>query len=696
MIHLFVQGLVIGIVLLPSVLYGNSDSSLHPLLRLLDKEGVPVLVSKKPISTKRSCGSCHDYDVISDSLHVQQGRNEHPSQVKSQTQLPGTSWSPGMYGKYCSMPNRQVPPVDVASVDEFDLGAPEWVRACGSCHPGGGPAETDDLGRRMDTVDPATTQPLDIYYHYYDKIQGKLRTWDWRESGVAEVNCFMCHTPNYNEALRTEYIRDGYFGDAFSASLVDTGVVEEDEDSGELKYIPEAFDANGFVKKNLLALTKPGVQQCGQCHGFAAVGEQANQIRPFYEDGDIRRGTKKMGRIWSSGLIKDSDASIPGKEKLDFPWDAHAAKGLICVDCHFSRNNPAKMVRPLEKAHLRYSPKTTSWPDYLRHPDHSFAKGSTYPETVRSDLSFSMRTCTNCHDPMAGHHSWLPYAEHHFKRLSCETCHVPYKHYWAYKQLDISAQDRPAAKARGIIGSYKNPESKIVGFQPAYLPRIDRDGLRKIITVNPITSLLWIDAGRNNRPAFERELTRAFYVRDENFRLSYRPEMVEGFDKNGDGELQKEELRMDSPKKVRLATSFLREAGLKEPHLELEMISFGLNHNISKKTALRDCLECHRSNSRLFVDYEIFDYVPEKANVDCLVCGSYERAPVTNKDGKVFYRSADLLSDFYVIGASRSLWVELLGWLSIFGALFGTIGHGFLRWYMPRRKKQEEEEESDA
>lgn len=680
----------------PSLLWASSD--LHPPLLLKDKTGTPVAQSRKPISTRQSCGGCHNYDFITDSFHVQQGRRDFNRKAVLDVGLPSYASSPGMFGKYCSMPNRLLTSLDVTSVDDFDLGAPEWTRSCGSCHPGGGPSEIDHQGRRLDTVDPATTEPLDIYYHIYNKATDELEPWDWRKSGVVEMDCFMCHISKTNDVLRKDYIKEGYFDETINASLVGSGVVEEDEDTAELKYVEDIFDKNHLLKPGILKLQKPSVDNCALCHGFAKVGPDAGIIDPYLPGGDVKRGTKKMGRVWSSVLIKDSTGNIKNKDKFDYPWDVHAAKGLVCIDCHFSINNPSRMIRERKPKHLKYQPQALAYEEYLNKPSHDFAKGGTYPEMVRNDADFTMRGCPDCHDSAAGQHAWLPYSEHHFRKLGCETCHIPHKTFWAYKQVDIGMGPSAISKARGITkGDYKDREAEIFGFQPAYMPRKDREGVRKIMPVNPISALIWADFAKAERPAFTRQLNAAFYEKTGGFGHNLRADTLKMFDANHDGKLSLEERQMDSPEKLKFAQSRLKAIGLKDPKLVLEFMPFGLNHNVVKEAALRECTECHAKESRLLADVEIFDYIPPEYKPECRFCEAHAKQAheslLTEKNGTMVFHNAALLKDFYIIGSSRVLWIEWLGWLSVIGALIGSLLHGIGRVLSTRKREEGEEHE---
>ena len=72
----------------------------HPADVLLrDASGLALTASsREPYSPKATCGSCHDYDKIAGSYHVQQGWNE----LRTAAQKEASPWaqSPGMAGKW--------------------------------------------------------------------------------------------------------------------------------------------------------------------------------------------------------------------------------------------------------------------------------------------------------------------------------------------------------------------------------------------------------------------------------------------------------------------------------------------------------------------------------------------------------------------------------------------------------------------
>ena len=115
----------------------------------------------------------------------------------------------------------------------------------------------------------------------------------------------------------------------------------------------------------------------------------------------------------------------------------HAERLVSCSNCHYSVNNPAynKLDPDENLGHLKFDPRIPDVNLYLNKPSHEFAKGNSCPETVADHLDNTMRTCQDCHDASQAH-GWLPYREHHFKRLGCETCHIPIKKMWAFETAD--------------------------------------------------------------------------------------------------------------------------------------------------------------------------------------------------------------------------------------------------------------------
>ncbi|WP_456445567.1 hypothetical protein, partial [Thiolapillus sp.] len=179
------------------------EEKLHPAIPLLDESGANVLKSGKPYSPRTTCGQCHDYESITHSFHIEQGRDETDDDFGKRIGLPQLV-GPGYFGGYSCMGSNnpdQLAKKDNASADDFaDKGAAGWIQRCEGCHSGGGWMEKDRQGRRYDEVDPDTVKPFDgDYYNRGTDSNNQpadasvVSQWDWKKSGVVENDCLMCH-----------------------------------------------------------------------------------------------------------------------------------------------------------------------------------------------------------------------------------------------------------------------------------------------------------------------------------------------------------------------------------------------------------------------------------------------------------------------------------------------------------------------
>ena len=80
------------------------------------------------------------------------------------------------------------------SAKVIDLTSFKFVLACGKCHPGGEPLETDREGHGYDEYmkkkgyKPGGNNDFDG--DYYKAL--------WSKTGVLEADCLLCHLPGYN------------------------------------------------------------------------------------------------------------------------------------------------------------------------------------------------------------------------------------------------------------------------------------------------------------------------------------------------------------------------------------------------------------------------------------------------------------------------------------------------------------------
>jgi hypothetical protein len=98
----------------------------HPSIFLKDDTGRNVLETRKAISTRQTCGAdCHEYDFIADSMHFQQGKNEMDRKILDAQGMPAFNTSPGMFGKFSILPNRQLTHAGISDPSDVDMSQPE-------------------------------------------------------------------------------------------------------------------------------------------------------------------------------------------------------------------------------------------------------------------------------------------------------------------------------------------------------------------------------------------------------------------------------------------------------------------------------------------------------------------------------------------------------------------------------------------
>lgn len=439
------------LVLLASLVTADAPAApkpLHPAVALLDAAGQPVVRSGGPVSTARTCGTCHDTGYIAaHSYHSSAGadRPYEPGEAPS-----GRPWDigAGLFGRWDALGHGPAGPV-------VDLKT--WLATTGARHVGGGPAEA--LGVEMD--------------------------------------CFLCHMPKPDLGARNRELREGRYRWAATATLSSTGVAIR-TDRG-WAWDPKAFDPEGRLTDAFPRPRPSTAANCGLCHGTVHEG-----TAPFAQTpGRGGWSTETKGQVFSAQRLRDSGLNLAGKDSLTRPFDVHAERLLGCADCHTTANNPAQFAAVAKAAprHLTFEPRRLSPGEYLARPDHNFAKGHAAQGTVARALEGSMRRCEQCHD--AGPtHAWLPYPARHFQALNCEACHVPRVYVPAREQTDwtLVAPDGSAQVAyRGAEGDPASVSTLLHGFQPALLPREELDGSTRLTPHNLATTWYWVAGERRRR-----------------------------------------------------------------------------------------------------------------------------------------------------------------------------------------------------
>ncbi len=428
-----------------------------------------------------------------------------------------------------------------------------------------------------------------------------------------------------------------------------------------------------------LGLGRPRNANCGQCHGL--VHESRAPMSPEQLSAG-QRMTELQGVAFSPQRMRDSGLNLAGKDGLERPFDVHAERLVGCTDCHFSPNHPAYSAAETP-AHLRFDARRADIGEYLRRPDHDFAKGWSTQGTEAQHLDGGIRRCESCHDAVKAH-AWLPRPERHFAAMLCESCHVPRAHLPARNETDwtmLNAAGQARVSHRG--GRH---DGFATGFEPVLLPRRQPDGTTKLAPNNLVVTWYWVDEHQGGtRPVPRALLARAFLTGG-----GHRRELVQALDASGDGKLDDSELRLDTADRVSLARGLLVAAGARAPAIVGDIQPFGIHHGIATGGfATRECSECHSRDSRLTRPMVLAENGPHGVEPRLVGDANLTLAPPERAaGGRLVARPA--LAGLHVFGHTRSTGTDNLG-LFLFGAVVaGALGHGALRVRAARRRRKEQ------
>lgn len=658
--------LVGAVALVAALLLGSTSvdaqgSTMHPTFPLLDVDGVHVLESGNPVSTMQTCGACHDANFIErHSSHADVGLSD------LSTSDPAHSWDigDGYFGRWDPITYRYLSGADV---DPQDLTVADWIRTLGVRHVGGGPAQYSQTGALLTEL--GDDAPI-METHAFDPETGELEAWDWDESGVVEMNCFLCHSESPNNAARIESLEAGEFAWAASATLLGGDLLTREGD--EWTWNEAAFDDSGDLLNEYVTVQDPNSEHCGQCHGEVHMEPQIPLVLEAC-DADVSYITAITGQVHSSQKISASGMNIQDRDELARAWDIHAERALNCNDCHYAANNPifeseGTATRP---EHLLFDPRRMDMSEFIERPLHQFA----------GEGESSMRTCESCHD-MTATHTWLPFQEQHAEVLSCESCHVPQMYAPALQSVDwtvLTAESEPRTECRGFA---EDDDALITGFVPV-LMRDEEDDLLQ--PHNLITAWYWLHGEDAGEPIPFSNLQAAWFDGD-----TYADDVLALFDVDDDGMLSDAELVLDTDEKVALIAERLTEQGLENPRIAGEIDTYAIYHNVTNSTwAIKECSTCHADDSRMIASLTLSDVMPGGVMptfVGTNLTENVEALFVVDNERLMFQPSAPSdIADVYILGHDSVYWIDWFGILALVGVTAGITLHGGLRYLAARR-----------
>jgi len=655
-------------------------SPLHPNFALLDENGENVLTSGKAVSTMQTCGECHDTEFIQGhAFHSDLGLSDY-------FENGGYSSSTGTFGKWDPLTYRFL---SQKGDERLDLSTAEWLKLYGKRVVGGGPATTSRDGNSLESLTRSTRNIEATILNG----TGETEHWDWKASGTMEMNCFLCHLENPNTTARAQFIENGSFGNANTATLLDLDIVDYDGETNGWTWNAAAFDEDKELNSELVKIQDPTNANCAACHG--EVHTEADE--PLTLTGcDLEYPqTATTGQVISSQKISESGVNFTGKNDINRSWDIHAERQLKCTDCHFALNNPTHTLEAQDSnpEHLIYDPRTLEIGEYLERPDHNFARGESAQYNAASELKGSMRRCDSCHDADKGHADWLPYIDTHMAAVACETCHIPQMYAPAIQSYDwtvLTPDGEPVKICRGVDGDPNAVTSLITGYEPVLLNRTNIDGDKLLAPYNLITTYYWVydDANGNKRPVRLLDLETAFLEKG-----NYAADILSAFDANSDGSLSNDELVIDAPSKEETVKSKLSSLGLENPRIEGLTQPYSINHNVTRsENAVNDCTACHNDESRVSQPIKLTNYSPNGVLPVFDTANNVNASGeiVKGEDGALYYSPVPANDKMYVFGSSRVNWIDWLGALMFAGTLLGMISHGTRRYFSTRKQARAE------
>jgi octaheme c-type cytochrome (tetrathionate reductase family) len=389
-------------------------------------------------------------------------------------------------------------------------------------------------------------------------------------NGDSEMNCFLCHLQQPDLAARQAALDAGKPEWSISATLLGTGLLTTG-DAG-YQWNSESIAEDGEAELDLRPVPEAN---CGACHGM--VHDGAGPLLVPLGTGQAWT-TENTGQVFSPQPVRQSGMNQANKDTLDMVWDVHAERLVSCGDCHYSSDRPLRLAGKATPANVVPS------------------------EGIR-------RRCESCHS-LEGTHTWLPQPARHFNAVACESCHVPKLEMGARQAVDATVMQpdgSPLVSYRGIDDTSLGDLSMayITGYQP--LLRVGNSVLdrNQVLPYNLVSTWYWAD-GDSHEPLAADQLRRAWLAGDD-----YATEVLEAFDADADGKLDRRELRLDNNIKLMLIKERLRAAGVHNPVVRGEVRAYHIHHNIRHGDRVnRDCSACHPDTKVALPAFALAPYIP--------------------------------------------------------------------------------------
>lgn len=579
------------------------------------------------------------------------------------------------------------PLLDAEGKNVLETGAPVSTSlTCGTCHDTAFiannsshaavsfSAESSQLAGERQSVTPELARWNPITY-------SKLPAQDAHSEAMStngEMNCFICHMAQPDNASRLSTLAAGELAWVNSATLSAAGIVARE--NGAWVWQASAFNDDGTVRSDVIRVQDPADMNCAQCHGIA----HTQTDRPLVLTTDMLTSdlsawkTLTTGQVFASQRIANSGVNVANKSTLRRSFDIHAERVVGCTNCHYALNNPvyfteAAITRP---DHLVFDPRRMDFGEYLRRPLHEFANSGAQTQTM---FGGAERTCASCHDAEPTH-TWLPYTKRHLATLACETCHVPQLYAPALQSVDWTTLQDAHTPLMTFRGMSDSDPKLITGFTPLLLPQQDSDGVR-LSPYNVVTAWYWVH-GEDGLPVPLDTLAKAWFDGE-----TYAAEVLARFDANGDGALSVDEVRLGDADAAAFMAQRLAALGADNPRIVGEVIPYPIHHNVTSGAwSTRDCNTCHSEDSRLNAAFTLANSTTGGVTPQ-FVSTSLNGTLVQHENGTLLYQpnTAAMPTNLYILGHNSADWANGLGMLAFFGVLGVVSVHGGLRYLQARR-----------
>lgn len=314
--------------------HSDSDARFLHHIDLYDVDNRKITPeSTKPFSTTKTCGRCHDYDVIAHGWHFNAFQ---PGAIAGRQGEPWI-WTDARTGTQLPLSYREWP----QTYNPGDVGITPWemTKQFGSRVPGGSmgvaPEEDESASEEAESEEAESADEDDEEAPYSR----------WPLTGSLEVDCLICHARQgaYDFDERRVQISLENFQWAPTAALrlatIDGSVARirdgsdpNDEDVQaripKVAYDPTRFNLDGTVFMDLIR--KPESNACYQCHSNRTVGPQGIEQRWIHDEDVHLRAGMDCADCHRNGIDHHIVRGFDGEENPS----GQQIETLSCKGCH--------------------------------------------------------------------------------------------------------------------------------------------------------------------------------------------------------------------------------------------------------------------------------------------------------------------------------------------------------------------------